>query len=679
MLKSTPFYILRIMHFHRAVNTFFFLVVVIFLIYGNTLFSPWILDDRGNILDNSPIHLSQFSIQSIINAFYAYPDSPGKLYRPVASFSFALNWLAGKENPFGYHVANISIHIVTAFFLYLACLYLVQLSVSAEIFRHSGHSIAFFAALLWAMNPMQTQAVTYIVQRMAALAAMFSVVGIFSFLKARIASSIQHRLIFSLCCLFSFFLALGSKENAIIFPCSLILIECIFFKTHRKILCHNKYKKIFFLSFFLFFFFLLGIIFYSGNLIPGLNYEHRTFTLAQRILTSPRILVFYLSQIFFPISSRLSLEHDFVLSTSLCFPLTTIPSILFCILLITLGFTCRENQLFSFALLFYFLNHSVESTILHLELFFEHRNYLPSLFLFLPIAYGCVSLFNSKKNIYVRSVLIISGIVIFVFLGVNTHDRNQTWSSAITLWQDAHRKAPNSNRAAINLAREYIQIGDTEAALLLFEQSYHLSQPTKKYAQALSLNGQGVVAHIKGNDEKASRLFQQSLEFLPNYREAKKNLILSLCKQHRFQEALVHFSGYTDHYLEGVILLWMNQPEKALEKFRNAQQVLDVEKEDMTGIGKALSMIGSYERADFYLKKVAHLTPISNLIQIENFLRDNRVKEAKIACKKMFSSYPFMSILKLLSIENSLSIPLNRKLITRFIFQQAGEISPIGR
>ena len=646
---------------------FFIIIVVLFLIYGNSLHSPWILDDVGNIVDNKPIHLQQLDATSIINTFYANPDLPGRLYRPIACFSFALNWFVGQDDPFGYHIVNICIHALTAFFLYLTCSHLVSLSFFSfpSTFKVHAYPVAAMAALLWAMNPMQTQSVTYIVQRMAALAALFTIIGIFFFLKARTGIFLYEKILFSFFCFFSFLLALGSKQNAVLFPFSILLLEYIFFKSKVDPQLETQKRKILYL------FILLGCltIFIFTSRINWIDYNERTFTLQQRILTSPRILLFYLSQLFFPAASRLSIEHDIVFSNSLFEPWTTLPAIAGCLLLIAAGFAVRrKDQFLSFALLFYFLNHTIESTILPLEPIFEHRNYLPSLFLFLPVSVRAVLLL--ERNFIRWPVASGVIIIIIIILGVNTYTRNEAWVSGATLWNDAYRKAPNSSRAAINLAREYALAGKINESLSLAKHSYNLWQPTKKYAEALSLNGQGVIASLQGDKLKEIDSFQESLKLVPYYREARANLIVALCKQYRFQEALMQFSkNYFDPHLEGIILLWMNKPIEALVKFRHAVPILEAQ--NMASIGKALSIIGKHEQADFYLRQAGYFSELNKLIQLENLLRANKTEQAQILCQEMFSQYQAEGVFNTLFQENTLKVPLDRNLVIPFVVNQA--------
>ncbi len=206
---------------------------------------------------------------------------------------------------------------------------------------------------------------------------------------------------------------------------------------------------------------LIGLIVgFTYFILPYLNYENRTFTLTQRLLTEPRIILFYLSQLFYPLASRLSLEHDIIISTSITNTWATIPAILSCLLLIGLGLvTMKKTPFFSFAILFFFLNHMIESTVLPLELIFEHRNYLPSLFLFLPIsALVITSIENCRSHSrYARPILIVGTITLLIFFGVNTYSRNQVWSSELLLMKDAYHKAPNNSRAAPTLQKNILK------------------------------------------------------------------------------------------------------------------------------------------------------------------------------------------------------------------------------
>ncbi|MFH1102916.1 MAG: hypothetical protein V1714_04030, partial [Pseudomonadota bacterium] len=368
-------------------NIVIFSGVLILLLYINSLNNSWHLDDEPNILKNTPLHITDLFPETLAKTFYAHPETPGKFYRPIPCLTFALNWFFHQERVVGYHIINIILHLMIAILLYYTCRQLLQTPLMSDRSALPISDTALLASILWAVNPMQTQAVTYIVQRMAQLGAFFYLAGIFFYIKARLSNNTSISISYAICCMLGFIVALGCKENTATFPLAILLVEIIFFSPVIRFFPRStKYRLALIVGLFvaaLFFFIIFQNYFYS--LLQG--YEKRTFTLTQRLLTQPRILLFHLSQLFYPVTSRLSVEHDVILSNSLFKPWTTLPAILFCILMIVwAAYQVRKKPLLSFGILFFFTAHLIESTILPLELIFEHRNYLPSLFLFLPAA-----------------------------------------------------------------------------------------------------------------------------------------------------------------------------------------------------------------------------------------------------------------------------------------------------
>ena len=435
------------------------LFFLIFAVYCNTFDADWQFDDKPNILNNNYLHLRNLKPESLVQTFFTKPTDPDnigeKLYRPISFLTFAINWYFGKDKVFGYHIVNFLIHFLTTTFLFIAILNLLGTPNLREKFDRNKYFIAFLSAALWAINPIQTQAVTYIVQRMASMAAMFYILSMLCYIKCRMSGSSLHRIFFLLGCVLTFLLALGSKENAAMLPASLLLIEFTCFQNFNWRFSKKSYfwgsvaGGVIIL--------LLGVWFFNPDItFSWLNgYQNRPFTLAERILTEPRIVLFYLSQIFFPLPNRLSIEHDVILSTSFFQPWTTLPAILLTLLLIGLGFSqIRKRPIIALAILFFFLNHIIESTVIPLELIFEHRNYLPSMFLFLPIAAGFKWLYDycSANKQPLTGVLTGLLVLLIVCLGVGTYVRNLAWATEISLWRDAMKKAPQSARPLTNLA-----------------------------------------------------------------------------------------------------------------------------------------------------------------------------------------------------------------------------------
>jgi len=150
--------------------TFFIvsLSVCLWSIYGHTLNYPFVFDDLPNIVENTHIRMHGLSMQSIISAATLGVDAR----RFIANLSFGLNYYLDAYNPAGYHLFNIIIHFFNALLVFdlsrrLLVIFSNRRSASAAL------CIAFFAALLWAVNPMQTNAVTYVVQRVTSMMTLF--------------------------------------------------------------------------------------------------------------------------------------------------------------------------------------------------------------------------------------------------------------------------------------------------------------------------------------------------------------------------------------------------------------------------------------------------------------------------------------------------------------------------
>jgi hypothetical protein len=600
------------------------LVFMICLAYMNTFQASWHLDDRPNIVKNSGLHITNLKIETLIRTFYTSPTRPGwigkKLYRPIPCLTFAVNWYFGKDDVFGYHLVNLIVHVLTAFFLFLTVFFLLKSPNIGNKVRGNEVIIAFLTAALWAMNPIQTQAVTYIVQRMASMAAMFYILSMLFYIMCRLSENSIKRIFLLLGCFLAYLFALGSKENTIVLPAALVLIEILFFQNlsvprTRRIWLRGSIAGGILLI-------LMGaLIFSSGYLVSIINgYHLRPFTLSERLLTEPRVVVFYLSQIFYAVPSRLSIEHDVQMSTSLFQPWSTLPAILAIFLMIALGFLLiRKQPMVSLAILFFFLNHVIESSIIPLELIFEHRNYLPSMFLFLPIAYGIVSMIEhyKQKNLALSRVLVIFSALLLVCFGSSTHIRNMAWATEKSLWEDAIKKAPNSNRPLHNLAwGYYVKIGRYDKALELYSRSLEL-QRNNNFSKSLALNNMALIYFHKKDVMRAIGLWKQALELNPDLEIIQFRYAIGLTEMGDFENALEtinqllsrrpHHLDY--NYLKGRILLMKKDYNSALKYFEKCLELKPGSAEIMRNIEICRNMLGQFSLAESVLENALKNDP----------------------------------------------------------------------
>jgi tetratricopeptide (TPR) repeat protein len=634
------------------------LALMILLGYLNTFKASWHLDDYSNINKNSVLHINNLEFKSLFQTFYSSPTRPGvigrKLYRPIPCLTFAVNWYFGKDNVFGYHLVNIAVHILTAWILFFTVINLLRAPNLIDKFPGRQYLIAFLCAALWALNPIQTQAINYIVQRMASMAAMFYILGIFFYLKFRLSDRAVKRIIFLLSCLTGFVLALGSKENTLTLPVALLLIEIICFQdldqrhTRRNLIWGSIGVGVFLIVF--------GILFFTPGAMLSLfnGYDNRPFTLAERLLTEPRILIFYISQIFYPVSDRLSIEHDIEISTSLFQPWTTVPSILLILVLVGFGFwQIRKRPLVALAILFFFLNHIIESSIIPLELIFEHRNYLPTLFLFFPVAVGFSRALEYYGEKSPRMKLTIAG-GMFLLIGCmisSTYIRNLAWATEKTLWEDAMIKAPNSNRPLHNLAwGYYTKTGQYDKALELYAKSLD-RQRNNNFAKSLALNNMALIHFHRKDFPQANLLWNEALDLNPGLDIIRYRYVIGLVEMadwetalHNVNLLLTKYPRHIDYnYIKGRILLNQGDYESAQNYFKNGLELKPDSTEIMLNLGICYYLRGQLEPAEAVFRKARVLAPGDQSILlwlIETNIKANDSADVDRYVSKLTASTP---------------------------------------
>jgi protein O-mannosyl-transferase len=589
------------------------LTVFVFLIYSNTFQSPWILDDFNNILTNPSVRLENLDGESLWKSIHASLDG-GRLDRPLSRLTFALNWYFGGKETWGYHLVNISIHALCAFFVFLTVSALHRTPRGGRGGSNPG-AVSLIAAFFWAANPIQTQAVTYIVQRMAALAGLFYVLGLYCFIRGRLSGA-TGRYGWWCGCLVSFLLGVASKENAVLLPFAWLLVEMVFFQNARPQRPTRSWWLLPAASAVIVIGLTTVFCFTNDGTFSLFNYGSRPFTLWERLLTQPRVLLLYLSQLFYPVPQRFSIEHDVALSTSIFHPWSTLPSILAVILLVALALKkYRSWPYLSFGVLFFFLNHLIESTIIPLELVFEHRNYIPSMFLFTAPASALWAVLDYCREGRRRICPIFAAFIMLLILclGTGTYVRNMAWKSPQALWVDAVHKAPSSGRALAYLAMIQSELpGGTPIALKLYEEALSGTK-TNKQLEPEIFNNMAALYYDAGDFNQAARCWEIALQKNPDYADARFRLSLASFKAGRGDEALDHLqrliAKYPGHIpsrnLRGMVYFGKNDFENALHDFR---QVLKPGPEFSAGLlnaGAVFVATGRFDKAEAFLASVS--------------------------------------------------------------------------
>ncbi len=410
-------------------------------IYSNTLQVPFHFDDYTWIVDNEDVHIEGLSYESCWRVL--------TLERPVSMLSFALNHYLGGLEVAGYHLVNTAVHVITAFGLFLF------LRVTLSLLQYpegKGLLISLLASLFWLSNPLQTQAVTYIVQRMAGLAAMFYIYSIFFYAKAR---SSHYRTLYLTLCALTALLAFGSKQNTFMLPFFIILYEALVvrrgdlgFIRERRFYIPAAFAALLLLTF--------AVMLYPEYLRAMFSpYTGAGYVIKERVFTQARVLFLYISLYLFPFPSRLSVEHDPLLSRSLFDPISGFLAVAGIVAMLTYCvFNIKGRPFYAFFALWYLGNSALESLNIGLAVMYEHRVYLPGMGLAAVLGGWVADLVYGRRYYwYLLPVLIIS-----VF-SVHAYRRNSVWNDPVSLWADNVRKAPFSVIARANLGISYLNKG----------------------------------------------------------------------------------------------------------------------------------------------------------------------------------------------------------------------------
>jgi len=456
-----------------------------FAVYWPGLSGGFLFDDYPNIVDNHGVQPQNAHFSSLVAAALSSPSSEFK--RPLASLSFAANYLTTGIDPYWMKLTNLLIHLLNGLMVFLLTRLLLK-SASTDQLLHP-RIVATLIAAGWMLLPINLTAVLYVVQRMESMANLFVLLGLIGFIvgRRRMLESL-HTAPFPACkkgiwrdrfspdslgfalCLVSItvptILGILAKETAVLLPLYALLIEWILFHFYKrqetsappcKGEAKNKQSDVRVIGLFLFVLALpmaVGLAWIVPNLLKPEMWATRDFTLGARLLSEARIVVDYIVWTLLPTPGALSFYHDdFQISTGLLAPWSTLASIALLVTLIALMLWLRSRRPLTALGIALFLGcQLLTGTLLPLELIYEHRNYFASFGLLLAI----VPLLAVPRTLPFASPrhALLAGLM-FCWTGL-TALTAYAWGNPLRLAEDLASRAPQSPRAQYELGRTYI-------------------------------------------------------------------------------------------------------------------------------------------------------------------------------------------------------------------------------
>jgi len=549
--KMTPGSVESAAFFRKPFVHILIIVVLGILIYSNTFNAPFAYDDISNIINNSSIK----DIHHIINSQTIYDN------RLIGNLTFALNYQLHELNVAGYHIFNLLIHLLNALLVYwLVILTFKTPYVSAylqkDVLKTSDpyRWIPLFTALLFVSHPIQTQAVTYIVQRFTSLSTLFYLVSLVMYVKASGSeSSKKARYAFFAASILSALLAMRTKEIAFTLPVMVFLYEFMFFP--GEIRKRMRYLLALLLLLLTMFIIPLSMLLTQSGSI-GLRWIDELTKMAgyadvsrlDYLNTQFRVIVTYIRLLFFPVNQNL--DYDYPLYGTFFTPPVFLSFFIlvgvFCWGIYLLYRSYKSDQsnrcwyrLLAFGIFWFFVTLSVESSIIPIrDVIYEHRLYLPSVGFFMAIMSGVGFLYDRPANQTngVAKVFIPVMILMVIGLSLTAYARNLAWSDKATLWEDVVKKSPDKIRPHYNLGLAYQEQGRHDDAVREYRTAINLRPDL--FSPHFNL---GLVYRAQGRLDDAVREYQVAMKIRPDSANVHTNLGVAYDKQGRFDDAIKEY------------------------------------------------------------------------------------------------------------------------------------------
>ena len=532
---------------YKTILYIFLIAVIGFIAYSNTFNVPFQFDDDVHIVNGRVIKDLNYFVEPSKAKNLKYPDHftlmseyEGLKARYFGFLTFALNYRLHGLDVTGYHVFNLLIHIINAVLVYF--LVLITFKTPSIMRLGNSHSqlplfTALFSALLFVSHPVQTQGVTYIVQRFASLATLFYLLSVVMYARWRLSTvDSRFRVFWYLASIISAIAAMKTKEIAFTLPVVIVLYEILFFDGKLK-------KRVLFLmpiilTMLIIPLGLMGVdnpgIYIGGTIeIPKI---HTDMSSMDYLYTQFRVIVTYVRLLFFPVNQ--SLVYDYPVFSSF-FDLEVLLSFLFLLSIFGLGIfllycsrcmVCRDNKaqsgskppnvissrIISFGIFWFLITLSVESSIIPIgDVIFEHRVYLPSAGAFIAITASVFLIAGKLKQrwqIVEKAVFPVFMAVILVFAGA-TYARNTVWQDEVSLWEDVVSKNPENLRGYYNLGVAYTYRNETKKALETYDRALAVNSNFLILYNAYNSRG---VAYLKtGQIKKALADFNLAAQITP--------------------------------------------------------------------------------------------------------------------------------------------------------------------
>jgi tetratricopeptide (TPR) repeat protein len=491
------------------------LVIAGLLAYHNSFTAPFILDDVRWIQENPTIrHL--WPIWDVL-----LPPSSLINGRPVVNFSLAVNYALGGYNVRGYHALNLAVHILAG----LALLGVVRRTLLQPALRERfgavANELALAVAIIWTVHPLQTESVTYVIQRAESIMGLLYLLTLYCFIRG--AASPQPCLWYGLC-VGACALGMASKEVMVSAPLMVLLYDRTFVSGSFREASRRRWPLYLGLSST---WILQGLMVVSAGTFATsavASYAAGGRRLGY-VLIEPGVILHYLRLAAWPYPLCFDYYGSPPAGAGLSILLSTM---VIAILLGATAWACKTNSAWGVLGAWLLLILAPSSSIIPLDSpAYEHRMYLSLAAVIVLGVLGIHALIGR------RTVAVV--VVLAIVLGVLTWRRNQDYSSEIAIWDDTVAKCPQNPRAHINLGIALARVGRTPEAIEHLERALQINPDLADAYYHL-----GLALVQLGRAQEAMNHWEHAVRINPDFAEAHYNLGIALWQTGRTPEAVNH-------------------------------------------------------------------------------------------------------------------------------------------
>jgi tetratricopeptide (TPR) repeat protein len=568
------------------------LVLATVVAYSNSFNGPFIFDDVGTILNNPTIQ----KLWPPRDALVGLSGGTTSSGRPIVNLTLALNHALGGFAVRGYHVLNLAIHLAAGLVLFGAVRRTLLCEPLRQRFGSAALSIAFASTALWLLHPLQTAAVTYIVQRAETLASLFYLLTLYGFIRATDAPKpLRWQILSVASCLFG----MASKEIAVSAPLFVLIYDRTL--VSGSFAAAWRQRRGYYLAL-ASTWLLLAALVLSTQGRGGSVGADEAITPWIYALTQCHAIVHYLRLAVWPAP----LVFDYGTATVVSFASIWPQALLLAALAGATGFALWKRSPLALAGAWFFAILAPSSSVVPVitQTMAEHRMYL-------PLA-AVVVLLVSTTTILAgpRSLWVFLGTAA-LFGGLTTH-RNIAYRSAVSIWTDNVAKLPDAKRAHNNLATALSIEGRNAEAIAEYEAAISLDS---RYISALVNLGRLQLQ----SDQIAASIgsFTTALGVEPTNANAHYGLGFALASSGRLADGITHYReavrlqpAASDFRLKlAQALFRARETEAASEQFRELIRRHPALTEAHAGLGTVLASQGNFAEAQHELTEALRLSP----------------------------------------------------------------------